>query len=505
MARVSPVQASELRPAPQHNQQQKGADPFAMLLDTVSDKRVNAPEPRRKPEAPEKSTRVEAAEKPERPQPRPEAKPTADKTDESKETCAPAKESAPKSEDAATDDADITEQDTASLGDGMETPVANVSHPDAPVVPAEIKLPVENQVETDVAAPVAPLADAAIPALEAGAETDIDATAGVQQNTEQNSAEADVAQTAPAAAAEISTNVQNNAPAVAASKSSGASPVKPVDGAAATVSAEAETEAEFEDKPVQTAKIEAPAEARKPVASNHAEVREAVIAEHGEQSSAQVKSSNTPEVSAQAKENASVKPLEHVPAQSNVENSTPRQQIVPQTTPVLPEPVRALAGSINPVNLRAANDGEGNAVQANAGALGVEIASRARDGVKRFDIRLDPPELGRVEVKLEVDANGKTSTRMIVERPETLDLLQRDARNLERALQAAGLHTEEGGLEFSLQQQGQNDFADAGSDRGYDRRGDFLASAIEDAEPASPAMDRYARSVLARGGVDIRI
>lgn len=52
-----------------------------------------------------------------------------------------------------------------------------------------------------------------------------------------------------------------------------------------------------------------------------------------------------------------------------------------------------------------------------------------------------------------------------VERPETLELLQRDARGLERALQDAGLRTDSGSLNFNLRGDGQqsanNEFAPA--------------------------------------------
>ena len=40
--------------------------------------------------------------------------------------------------------------------------------------------------------------------------------------------------------------------------------------------------------------------------------------------------------------------------------------------------------------------------------------------------------------------------RIVAERPETLALLQRDARQLDRALQAAGIPLAEGGMQFSL-------------------------------------------------------
>lgn len=82
--------------------------------------------------------------------------------------------------------------------------------------------------------------------------------------------------------------------------------------------------------------------------------------------------------------------------------------------------------------------------------VAVEIASRAFNGDRRFEIRLDPPELGRIDVRLDMSRDGSVSSRLVVERAETLDLLRRDAGNLERALQSAGLNTSGSGLEFSL-------------------------------------------------------
>lgn len=90
-------------------------------------------------------------------------------------------------------------------------------------------------------------------------------------------------------------------------------------------------------------------------------------------------------------------------------------------------------------------------------SVAVHIAAQAQNGVRRFDIRLDPPELGRIDVRLDVARDGSVNTHIIVERSETLDLMQRDARQLERALNESGLDTKEGELTFSLKDQG---FAD---------------------------------------------
>ncbi|MEM7619162.1 MAG: flagellar hook-length control protein FliK [Pseudomonadota bacterium] len=87
-------------------------------------------------------------------------------------------------------------------------------------------------------------------------------------------------------------------------------------------------------------------------------------------------------------------------------------------------------------------------------SLAVHIATQAQNGARRFDIRLDPPELGRIDVRLDMNRDGSVNTHIIVERSETLDLMQRDARQLERALNNSGLDVKDGELTFSLKDHG---------------------------------------------------
>jgi flagellar hook-length control protein FliK len=132
--------------------------------------------------------------------------------------------------------------------------------------------------------------------------------------------------------------------------------------------------------------------------------------------------------------------------------------------------------------------------------LAVEIVTRAHDGMRRFEIRLDPPELGRIDVRLDVDHGGKVTSRLIVERTETLDLLRRDAPQLERALQQAGLNTE-GGLEFSLRDQKFTNREQAPRDGSPAR----LIVPDDEAAAAEAARRGYGRMVGLGGGVDIRV
>lgn len=121
-------------------------------------------------------------------------------------------------------------------------------------------------------------------------------------------------------------------------------------------------------------------------------------------------------------------------------------------------------------------------------SLAVQIATRAVEGARRFEIRMDPPELGRIDVRLKIDDQGVASTRLVVERPETLELLQRDSRALERALGDAGLKTDEGGVRMSLKDGGgqQNAFSDrdqtGNSDKASSQGGKNSSDALGNAD-----------------------
>ncbi len=80
--------------------------------------------------------------------------------------------------------------------------------------------------------------------------------------------------------------------------------------------------------------------------------------------------------------------------------------------------------------------------------------SAANGNTKQMTLQLDPPELGRVEVRLEFGDEHMVKANIIVEKPETLLMLQRDANALERALQNAGLETDSGSLDFSMAEDG---------------------------------------------------
>ena len=139
--------------------------------------------------------------------------------------------------------------------------------------------------------------------------------------------------------------------------------------------------------------------------------------------------------------------------------------------------------------------------------LPIEIGMRALAGARQFEIRLDPGELGRVDVTLSISDTGEVSAKMVVDRVETLHLLQRDARTLERAFEQAGLKPSDAGVDITLRdpsdQSGfrQNRQQDEASQQ---RRGLVGGSEAGEDNPI-PASSAPLRRFVRLGGVDMSV
>lgn len=123
-----------------------------------------------------------------------------------------------------------------------------------------------------------------------------------------------------------------------------------------------------------------------------------------------------------------------------------------------------------------------------------ELGRAAHQGLNRLSMHLHPAELGRVDVRIEVASDGRAMAHVVVDRPETLDALQRDARSLERALSDAGLQTDSGSLNFSLRQDpGDSQDTASGSQGSGSGSGDLAADdavAVDAAELPQIVSDR---------------
>jgi flagellar hook-length control protein FliK len=120
--------------------------------------------------------------------------------------------------------------------------------------------------------------------------------------------------------------------------------------------------------------------------------------------------------------------------------------------------------------------------------IAVQIKNAMQNGNSRLTVALHPVELGRVEVKLDIDKDKNVTATIVVDRPATLDLLRNDAKALERALQDAGLQTGSGSLSFNLRDSnGQNGgTAQNGTGTGASGSGSVAGGSDAKAETARP-------------------
>ncbi|MGX1169345.1 flagellar hook-length control protein FliK [Bradyrhizobium sp. USDA 372] len=134
----------------------------------------------------------------------------------------------------------------------------------------------------------------------------------------------------------------------------------------------------------------------------------------------------------------------------------------------------------------------------------IEIAAAIRAGKSRFDISLDPAELGRIDVRINVDRAGNVTSHLTVEKPETLQMLRQDAPQLQRALDDAGFKTGSNGLSFSLRDQNSSgQHSGQNNDNGGNAR--RLIVSEDDSVPAAPIGRGYGRMLGSSSGVDIRV
>jgi len=110
----------------------------------------------------------------------------------------------------------------------------------------------------------------------------------------------------------------------------------------------------------------------------------------------------------------------------------------------LAEPVQQVASDANAARVAPA-----------AAQVGGEIIRRFNGHDTSFQLRLDPPELGRVDVRIDVSRDHRVTAVISADSPQALSDLARGARDLQQALQSAGLDVADDGLRFDLSSNGQ--------------------------------------------------
>ncbi len=88
-------------------------------------------------------------------------------------------------------------------------------------------------------------------------------------------------------------------------------------------------------------------------------------------------------------------------------------------------------------------------------AVATLIQKTAKQGESQsLAIQLDPPELGRLNVRMQYDAGEPLKVHIVLEKADTMAMFLRDSHALQSALDQAGLKTDSASLSFELSQDG---------------------------------------------------
>ena len=140
-----------------------------------------------------------------------------------------------------------------------------------------------------------------------------------------------------------------------------------------------------------------------------------------------------------------------------------------------------------------------------ADQISVHITKAAQDGNDKISIQLKPAHLGRVEVNMEMSHDGRLIAVVTADNQSTLDLLKRDAQDLQKSLEQAGLHLDANDLSFNLREQGQGQAQNEGSGNARNPYGRGAVDEQADAALPDPAALAAAQGgISADGRVDIR-
>lgn len=179
-------------------------------------------------------------------------------------------------------------------------------------------------------------------------------------------------------------------------------------------------------------------------------------------------------------------------AQNGEAKSAPATPQLSQSAPQLTDANAAQTNSLAQISITPTHASQATSHVEHAARAAPASAQVAREIVRQFDgentrfeLRLDPPELGRVEVRMEVSRDHRVSAVVTADNPQALAELARHARDLEQMLQSSGLELTDNGLSFDLRQGGDSD-AEAGDGASNSARGGDVEPETQTAQQARP-------------------
>lgn len=374
----------------------------------------------------------------------------------SAEACAKEEEAIPL-EDGATADASTSDQDAAAVSSAAETDATAEQS-----APAAVS-------EAEVVAPVAPV----VVAVQSADEASVDGEAGVTVMPVLEPADGILPEQADQATTDTPSNAADTDPETTAEQQAVAAMVEAglTDGVTALTTGQSAPAAATPAAAV----AQTPALPTTPAKPEHPLLQVALapvpVVEPGPAAQARPERSS---MDIKLRTSGPARPAHATPA--SPATATPAQPAQPHAT-ILPQPSTGsefgTTGEPFDQALSEGGTGQGWALHLAQGAatkrpdfvaqlrqhlqnlpaheqVAVHLQRAVREGTNKFSIQLSPAELGNIHVKLEIDEEKRVTAAVTVERPSTLELLQRDTKGLERALHNAGLNMEGGDLSFNL-------------------------------------------------------
>lgn len=190
----------------------------------------------------------------------------------------------------------------------------------------------------------------------------------------------------------------------------------------------------------------------------------------------------------------------------------PSQTALPEPRPAAPAPLAPDAAPASPSGAAVETSAAGPtrdlglsqmsrvAVETTA-QIAAQIMRRLEGRSTRFDMVLTPEDLGRVDVKLDIDSEGRLAARLAFDNPAAATDLRGRADELRRQLQDAGFQLAHDALDFSERE--------AGSGQMFDQRRErasaFSARARLGAEEDPIQAQAWTPLSLTPRGVDLKV
>lgn len=136
--------------------------------------------------------------------------------------------------------------------------------------------------------------------------------------------------------------------------------------------------------------------------------------------------------------------------------------------------------------------------------IAAQILRKLEGRSTRFEMALTPDHLGRVDVKLDIDSEGRLAARLAFDNPAAATDLRGRVDELRRELEEAGFHLADDAFEFTERDSGSSGF-DRGQDARHGQNRAFAAASRLNAEIDVAQPPGWMALTLSPAGVDLKV